>query len=304
MREKVNLTLQQTSNRIGITLLLSILGVSLFANSLGSSAGYNIDWAIRETLLYASLYIFLCFFLLKVSPKAVMRRQKRSRFTFIESVLWAFWAVFLNFSICDLYSVGNSRTPIKINLSQIWAGLLFATLTGLYEEYVYRGIFLTTLRDNGGSVLAVICTTLLFSLMHGTQFPAPLLLSIMTGCFYVMSGNLLLPIATHIMNDWFGVLLTPFGSFLFPQKSYDEVQFILKWSCVGILVVLSLLLWIYYHFYKHSSVHPIEKLRMIGNEIKNHKNDYQKFFCTPGMSFLLMLVLVNLFVTLASFIKK
>lgn len=293
MNQKTNLTLEQSSNRIAIILFIDLLGQFLLARVFTVSS-FNIDQYIYATILNGCIFIVASQFLLRTSVKEVIKHQKKSRFSLIENILWIFFTVFLNFSLCALYS-RRDAPPINAHLSQTWLFLLLAVLTGFYEEFTFRGVFLENLCESSGKVFAVIWTTVLFTFMHGTQFPAPLICGIMMGCLYVMSGNLLLPIAAHIINDWFGYLLTPFGAFLFPQKAPDEVQLILKCSCFAIFLLTTLLLLLYYHFYKHISFHPIRRTKEILKSIKSHKTSYLKFSGTPCMTLFLFLILGNIF---------
>ena len=293
MNQKTNFTLEQSSNRIAIILLIDLLGQFLLARVFNVSS-FNIDQYIYVTILNGCIFMIASQLLLKTSVKEVIKHQKKSRFSLIENILWIFFMVFLNFSLCALYS-RRDAPPINAHLSQAWLFLLLAVLTGFYEEFIFRGVFLENLCESSGKVFAVIWTTVLFTFMHGTQFPAPLIFGIMMGCLSVMSGNLLLPIAAHIINDWFGYLITPFGNFLFPQKAPDEVQLILKCSCFAIFLLTTLLLLLYYHFYKHISFHPIKRTKEILKSIKSHKTSYLKFSGTRYMTLFLFLIFVNIF---------
>lgn len=293
MNQKTNLTLEQSSNRIAIILFIDLLGQFLLTRVFTVSS-FNIDQYIYVTILNGCIFIVASQLLLRTSIKEVIKHQKKSRFSLIENILWIFFTVFLNFSLCALYS-RRDAPPINAHLSQTWLFLLLAVLTGFYEEFTFRGVFLENLCESSGKVFAVIWTTVLFTFMHGTQFPAPLIFGIMMGCLSVMSGNLLLPIAAHIINDWFGYLITPFGNFLFPQKAPDEVQLILKCSCFAIFLLTTLLLLLYYHFYKHISFHPIKKTKEILKSIKSHKTSYLKFSGTRYMTLFLFLIFVNIF---------
>ena len=293
MNQKTNLTLEQSSNRIAIILLIDLLGQFLLTRVFTVSS-FNIDQYIYVTILNGCIFIVASQLLLRTSVKEVIKHQKKSRFSLIENILWIFFTVFLNFSPCALYS-RRDAPPINAHLSQTWLFLLLAVLTGFYEEFIFRGVFLENLCESSGKVFAVIWTTVLFTFMHGTQFPAPLIFGFMMGCLSVMSGNLLLPIAAHIINDWFGYLITPFGNFLFPQKAPDEVQLILKCSCFAIFLLTTLLLLLYYHFYKHILFHPIKRTKEILKSIKSHKTSYLKFSGTRYMTLFLFLIFVNIF---------
>ncbi|MBC1241965.1 CPBP family intramembrane glutamic endopeptidase [Nostoc sp. 2RC] len=83
----------------------------------------------------------------------------------------------------------------------IWLGLL----PGLSEELLFRGVMLPAL---GFDDLAVIVSSLCFGVLHlsgSQQWPYVVwasIVGIILGYSALLTGNLLVPIAAHIMTNW------------------------------------------------------------------------------------------------------
>ena len=88
----------------------------------------------------------------------------------------------------------------------IWLGLL----PGLSEELLFRGVMLPAL---GADNLAVIVSSLCFGVLHLSdtqQWPYVIwatLIGVILGYSALLSGNLLLPIVTHIVTNLFSSYL-------------------------------------------------------------------------------------------------
>ena len=78
----------------------------------------------------------------------------------------------------------------------------------LLEELVFRGYVLCTLRTYG-DWFAVVISALLFGLMHGNvaQIPFALIVGVALGWLYIMTDNIWIPIAVHLINNGFSLLL-------------------------------------------------------------------------------------------------
>ena len=85
---------------------------------------------------------------------------------------------------------------------------VFAVLPALLEELVFRGYVLCTLRTYG-DWFAVVISALLFGLMHGNvaQIPFALIVGVALGWLYIMTDNIWIPIAVHLINNGFSLLL-------------------------------------------------------------------------------------------------
>lgn len=82
--------------------------------------------------------------------------------------------------------------------------ILFAVVIApLMEEYFFRGIVQAGLRRHIGPGLAIACTALLFSLLHGNVVDRPTLfaMSLLLGYIYERTGNLAAPVTMHALNN-------------------------------------------------------------------------------------------------------
>ncbi len=98
---------------------------------------------------------------------------------------------------------------LQPNLSSLLLNLfVFSVLPALLEELVFRGYVLRALRPHG-DWFAVFVSALLFGLMHGNiaQIPFALIVGMALGWLYIMTDNIWIPIAVHLINNGFSFLL-------------------------------------------------------------------------------------------------
>lgn len=83
-----------------------------------------------------------------------------------------------------------------------------AVLPAFFEELVFRGYILCTLRRYG-DWFAVIASALIFGAVHGNvlQVPFALLVGVLLGWLYIATENIWLPVAVHFCNNFFSILL-------------------------------------------------------------------------------------------------
>lgn len=100
----------------------------------------------------------------------------------------------------------ETPTSLALNLFTI------AVLPALLEEMIYRGCILRTLRPYGNG-LAVVVSSVFFSLMHGNlrQIPFAFMVGLVLGYLYVSTNNIWLPIAVHFANNAISVLMEYFA---------------------------------------------------------------------------------------------
>lgn len=96
----------------------------------------------------------------------------------------------------------GSKTAFLLNV------LIVGILPALLEELLFRGLVLGALRPAGDRV-ALVVSALLFSLMHTTlqQLPFTFLLGLVLGYIQLRTGNILLPMAVHFLNNLTSVTL-------------------------------------------------------------------------------------------------
>ena len=103
-----------------------------------------------------------------------------------------------------------SKTPAGILIFYIG----IAVVPALVEEMAFRGIILTALRRFGDG-FAIICTAILFGLMHCNlqQIPFAILAGLFIGYAVVITNSLWTGIIIHFLNNAFSATVTLVGEF-------------------------------------------------------------------------------------------
>ncbi|NPA69018.1 MAG: CPBP family intramembrane metalloprotease [Chlorobi bacterium] len=132
--------------------------------------------------------------------------------------------------------------------------LLIALLPAIGEELFFRGILLQLLRDWTKSVhAAVLITAVLFSAVHFQfyGFLPRFLLGALFGYLFVWSGNILMPVTAHFVNNALAVSLYYFAG---GTEVYDKAdKFGVESSSLPFLFIsVFVLIFIMYAFYKLS----------------------------------------------------
>ena len=124
---------------------------------------------------------------------------------FANVLAYAVTAVFAGFSLYP------AETPVMADGS--WQNWLLATfslavLPAVCEELLFRGVVIGLLKPAGERV-AVLLSAVLFALAHGTltQIPFAFVLGLVFGYLYLRTGNLLLPMVLHFLNNAMSVTL-------------------------------------------------------------------------------------------------
>lgn len=92
----------------------------------------------------------------------------------------------------------------------LFAFFIIAVLPGIGEELVFRGMLQPQLhRATGNAHIAIWISAILFSAIHMQffGFVPRVLLGALFGYLYLWSGNLLIPMFAHFMNNGFSVLM-------------------------------------------------------------------------------------------------
>ena len=92
----------------------------------------------------------------------------------------------------------------------LFAFLIIAILPGIGEELVFRGLLQPQLhRATGNAHIAIWISAILFSAIHMQffGFVPRVLLGALFGYLYLWSGNLIIPMFAHFMNNGFSVLM-------------------------------------------------------------------------------------------------
>lgn len=125
--------------------------------------------------------------------------------------------------------VGADGAPVPAAqgvLARVLQVLALAMVPAVAEELFFRGALLRNLQACCGRRTALLLTTLMFALMHGSLagLPGHLAISLLLTLLMQSSGNVLVPIAAHLTYN-----LT---ALIWPQTAA-----FVPWVCGGVLVV-------------------------------------------------------------------
>ena len=214
----------------------------------------------RYMVLYMSIYVLSLFL-----PALIVSFSFKKRFCPFgpaKSVPFAvaFFGVLAAVGLCMLSNILNSyllyyfsemglnvpeapQTMVETPTSLALNLFTIAVLPALLEEMIYRGYILRVLRPYG-NLMAVMVSSLLFSLMHGNlrQIPFAFMVGLVLGFLYVSTNNIWLPIAVHLANNAISVLMEYFAFFV--PSDYRNVFYslvIYGLIAVGALCALILL---------------------------------------------------------------
>ena len=113
-----------------------------------------------------------------------------------------------SFLLTGFQMLGLSYNVPEQSVPQSAVGILLylvstAVLPAFFEEIVFRGILMQSLR-RFGDAFAIVTSAIVFVAFHGNfaQLPNPLLLGMMIGLFVVKTGSLWVGIAIHFANNF------------------------------------------------------------------------------------------------------
>jgi membrane protease YdiL (CAAX protease family) len=100
----------------------------------------------------------------------------------------------------------NAHAPAVTALSVALAVITIVVIAPIIEEIVFRGLLFGALAPRLGVLAAAIVSALLFGLIHGDPvlFPTLAALGFVAALSYAATGNLVVPIALHALNNALG----------------------------------------------------------------------------------------------------
>lgn len=108
----------------------------------------------------------------------------------------------------------------------VWTLVTVAVLAPLFEELVFRGILLESLRVRYGTVAALTASSLLFGLvhLHPTVAVNAIFMGLILGFVYIATGSLWASVALHALNNTLSYILLSagHGDLLFSEIIADK----------------------------------------------------------------------------------
>lgn len=218
--------------------LLVFLGIFLVANLLGTlvalAAGCSFpdmaalasdDAALREAAqtatgafnavnylvtISSTLAAYLLYRRRRGGPRGVGRFSMRG----MNPVLLV-WGILLMFAVSVVLEPLLSLLPQVPNVygRGIWAFLTLAVMAPLFEEVLFRGVLLESMRPRYGVVVAWVLSSVLFGVVHvhPTVVVNAFFMGLVLGFIYLVSGSLWASIILHAVNNAAAYLLLVSG---------------------------------------------------------------------------------------------
>lgn len=148
-----------------------------------------------------------------------------------------------------------------------WSFLLgfvvIAVLPGIGEEIMFRGVLQNSLHKySGNKHIAIWVTGFIFAAIHMQFYGVVprMMLGVLFGYLYVWSGNLWLPIISHITNNGVAVIMTYAAQLEATDLDIDDTESMPGWmSAVGLVVCLAILLVIRNYYLRPKSNNELLK---------------------------------------------
>lgn len=125
------------------------------------------------------------------------------------------------------------------NMSVWYILVNVALVPAIFEEFMYRGFFLNTIKKSGGPALAIILSGILFGIYHirFTQLIPLSFLGILLGYLAWQSESIFPAMIGHFVNNGLSVILAAFApNFVFSGTTSDSMPPLI-W--VGLSVIVS-----------------------------------------------------------------
>ena len=114
-----------------------------------------------------------------------------------------YWLMLRALMVISPIAVGFALTPQPLP-NTVWylvaTGFIIAGIAPFVEEFVFRGVILHRLMETFGFWKGIGLSSLIFGIFHINFFGA-FLFAVVASLLYLKSGNLLIPILLHMINN-------------------------------------------------------------------------------------------------------
>ncbi len=247
--------LQKTSNRVGFTLLMTIVAEFILGFGIGLlriSINYN---TVKGNFIYHSflaiitlLALFLPFIILTLitDPKSQnnpLPFKKNSFSKILTAVVICMGFTYIAQIIASILQTVTTLSPPDIPHNSATINIIaeifsVAIVPGIVEEIVFRGIILGMFRKFGDR-FAIFISALLFGTLHMNlvQFVFAFILGLVFGYVVVKLNSLLPSMIAHTLNN----LLSTFLSLhLLSATGYSLIMLIATLASIILIIVLSI----------------------------------------------------------------
>lgn len=260
-----------------LALLFSMIA-STIADSNGvkletitSSLGYTIPYAVCSFLLYIAIYLIYNKFC-KIEFSAIKPKFKMNWHTYLIAIAIGVVSLFgLQYFIGAIDNLLEAiGYPLEQGLSVInptnWGYyflsiLLLAIMPAIGEELLFRGMILHGLRSRFNDVCSVLMSAIMFALMHGNlqQFVYPFLLGVIMGWIVLRTGSLVSSVIVHFTNNFLVVTFSFIQNMTGFSLSLPNTWWFYLIAVALLAVTVGICYLIDRFYFKHKSAEEVEK---------------------------------------------
>ena len=148
-------------------------------------------------------------------------------------------------SITDLFTqflgvIGYNSVLSPFEINYFWQYLIYVVVScvtpAICEELLFRGVILSGFRQYGAKI-AIICSSLIFTFMHGNaeQTVHQFIIGVVVGYIFYQTGNLWLGVIVHFFNNFISVTSAYVLSWFTPETTEEVVETAAQNPWLGLL---------------------------------------------------------------------
>lgn len=313
MREKR--ALRRCANALGIILIAYLVLSYTIPNLLAIVIsmlfspiyGFYLPDSVYEVITMVSTILamglpFLCYaFVIRIPPKraAPLRAPDFSIvipaifISFGASIVASFGSNLIQYALSylGLYAPGNiGELPTSTQTATVLYLINSILVPAIFEELVFRGVMMQSLRRFGDS-FAIVVSAILFGAAHGNiaVFPVALTVGLCMGYFVIRTGSLWTSMLIHFLYNGSSILLNE----LFTRFSEDAAMLLNNGIVIGelLLALLSLV----YLVYTRPDIFTLKPAQTALSESKKFKSFFTSGAIIAALAIYALLAFTNLY---------
>ncbi len=287
-------------NAIGFSILIFLIIRNYLPGILNIM---NLDENINLVLIFSSLSLILACILpiisleklINFTPKIFKKAnfEKIAPYVFFSQILFLVITVLNQLIINVIEYILKIEFPAQslLEIDSLQSFILYfisiAIIPSVFEELFIRGYILNLL-SNYGKFSALIISSLIFSLMHQNieqLFPA-FLSSLILGCIYLKTNNVLTCILAHLLNNSYSFIMIYINQYVHGVSA----PFIL------IFINFSLLIFGFYGYFTLKNQRELPLIKDFKNK-NSDRNSYKLFLFSPVLIISLACCIGTIYIT-------
>lgn len=129
--------------------------------------------------------------------------------------------------ILGMFGYNSVLSPFKLDF--FWQYLIYIIVScvtpAFCEEFLFRGVILSGFKQYGAKI-AIICSALIFTFMHGNaeQTVHQFIIGVVVGYIFYQTGNLWLGVIVHFFNNFISITSAFILSWFTPETTEEVVE--------------------------------------------------------------------------------